>query len=152
MQPLLGAGAQNSSKFSTITMKTWKLIPGVKKGYTLKRCLFLILSKKSRLTNVPKPVLAEIWVIFVLSLKQILCVVPGHVNRSFNYSSHRRCVLFEKFFLNLLTGILWCCNTCKSLPGSEYATKVFSVLALSASEPDLDQLRTGYGGSVNWPV
>lgn len=94
-----------------------------KKVYRLTRCIVLIFTKEVRWINVQKPVLAEIWVIFVLSLQQMLYVVPSHVNTSFN-SSHRRYVLFEKFFLNLLTGILCCCNTCKSLPGSEYA-KVF---------------------------
>jgi len=61
----------------------------------------------------------------VLSLQQMLCIVPRHVNTSFNTSSHRRYVLFEKFFLTLLIGIVCCCNTCQSLPGPEYA-RVFT--------------------------
>ena len=46
-----------------------------------------------------KPMPAEIWVIFMLSLQQMLCVVPMHVNKTFSSFSHRKCTLFQKFIL-----------------------------------------------------
>jgi hypothetical protein len=42
---------------------------------------------------------AEIWVIFMLSLQQTLCVVPMHVNKTFSSFSHRKCALYQKFIL-----------------------------------------------------
>jgi len=46
-----------------------------------------------------KPMPAEVWVIFMLSLQQMLCVVPMHVNKTFSSFSHRKCALFQKFIL-----------------------------------------------------
>jgi len=42
---------------------------------------------------------ADIWVIFMFSLQQRLCVVPMHVNKTFSSFSHRKCALFPKFIL-----------------------------------------------------
>jgi hypothetical protein len=46
-----------------------------------------------------KPIPAEVWMIFMLSLQQMLCVVPMHVNKTFSSFSYRKCALFQKFIL-----------------------------------------------------
>jgi hypothetical protein len=96
-----------------------------KKFKDLTRCVVLILSREVPVNKCPKA--SACWDMgdFCVISTADAVVVPRLVNTSFNSSSHRRYVLFEKFFLNLQTGILCCCNTCKSLPGSEYA-KIFS--------------------------
>jgi hypothetical protein len=54
----------------------------------------------SQSTYVQKPMTAEIWVIFMLSLQHMFYVVPMHVNTTFNSSSHKKCT--PKKFLVLL--------------------------------------------------
>jgi hypothetical protein len=46
---------------------------------------------------VQRPVPSDIWIIFVLSLQQTLHVVSTHFNTTFSSSSHKKCVLFQKF-------------------------------------------------------
>jgi hypothetical protein len=58
-------------------------------------------AKKPQSTSVEETVAAEIWVPFVLSLQQMLCVVSTHVNTTFSSSSHKKCVPYQKFLISL---------------------------------------------------
>jgi hypothetical protein len=67
-----------------------RYIPGLKKGLrTFRVCRTLKWTKMSQSTYVQTPKPAEICVMFVLYLQQMLCLVPMHVNRVFSSSSHR---------------------------------------------------------------
>jgi hypothetical protein len=55
------------------------------------------MSKKVWSTYVQKPVTAEVWVIFILSLQQMLYVVSVHIGTTYNSSGHEKCILFQKF-------------------------------------------------------
>ena len=55
------------------------------------------------------------WVVFMQFLQQILCVVPMHVNATFNCSSLKNGVLFQ----NILAFSTPCCNIFRSLIESE---------------------------------
>jgi hypothetical protein len=63
----------------------------------------LSVQKKPQSTNVQKPMPAEIWVIFMLSLQLMLSVVPIHVNANFSSSSHNKCILLQKFLVLLVS-------------------------------------------------
>lgn len=60
----------------------------VKKVYRIHWCIVLIeIIKKSQSTYFQTPASHETWVMFVLSVQQILCVVPTLVNTTFSFSS-----------------------------------------------------------------
>jgi hypothetical protein len=51
----------------------------------------------------------------VLSLQQMFCVFPMHVNTIFNSFSHTKCIVFQKFSRQAFS--TRCCNTYTSFPG-----------------------------------
>jgi hypothetical protein len=70
---------------------------------------------------------AEIWVIFMLSLPQMLCMFPMYVNTTFN-------CCFCKCVLKKIPDFMWicqqacsihCCNTSNSLIRSEYTKGIW---------------------------
>jgi hypothetical protein len=59
------------------------------------------MSKKSQSTYIQKQVSAEIWVMVMWSLQQVLCVGPMHSNKSFSSSLHRGVHSCQKFQVSL---------------------------------------------------
>jgi hypothetical protein len=74
----------------------------------LRGCRTPLIEQKFPLSVVQKPVRAEIWVMFMWSLQQMLHVVPMHFNTTFSSSLYGGAysVEFSRFHSNLQTGIV----------------------------------------------
>lgn len=85
--------------------------------------------KVSSSTNILTPMPAVIWAIFILSLQQMLCVVPMLVSTLISSSSLKKCIFFQKFLVLLVfpdrLSLFIAVNTAKSLIVSEHI-KVFT--------------------------
>jgi hypothetical protein len=97
--------------------------------------------------HVHTPAPAEICATFLLSLQQTLCVNPMHVKTSVSSSSLRSAYSYQKFLVSLKIPrhafSARCCNTSKSLIGSEHAVSLYTQTSREVRSGDREGQSTG---------